>query len=200
MNGDADATPAVAASGEAELLTACPLCGYVLTGLPVEHNCPECGFAVDRRWEVHGGLLGARVSRKRWHIGKLGFVLFSVYVAIWVIVILLVPLPRFDRRMLMVIMTAALLLAGWVALYRPRQFIALGPAGLVIVRSRKRVRRFAWRDVGHAQYDLLRKSIAFKSGDEVVRIKVFNAFGSDISAVDTCVRAINQKVRVLDSR
>lgn len=41
------------------LLNNCPFCDYSLEGLPVEHTCPECGRAFDRRWRVFG-------HRRRW--------------------------------------------------------------------------------------------------------------------------------------
>ena len=42
-------------AAEQGLLSTCPACKYALRGLSVEHRCPECGLAFDRRWRVFGG-------------------------------------------------------------------------------------------------------------------------------------------------
>ncbi len=35
-----------------EMLGSCPMCGYLLDGLPEEHICPECGFRYDRNAHI----------------------------------------------------------------------------------------------------------------------------------------------------
>lgn len=183
-----DAAPSLA---EADLLAACPLCGYALRGLPVEHRCPECGFAVDRRWRVFGGVTRRGWRRKRWHAGVLTLLLPFVYILTWLVLTAVLPLSGTERWWVRAALLGVLGLLAYVALYRPKRFVAVGPQGVVVVFDRNRFDRYEWSRMGPARYDLLRKSLVFGYGEKQIRLKVFRYFGSNISAVDECVQAIN---------
>ena len=45
-------------------LDRCPVSNYDLTGLPLEHRCPECGFAYDEHTQVW------RISLLTWRFGR----------------------------------------------------------------------------------------------------------------------------------
>jgi hypothetical protein len=175
---------------EQGLLGHCPVCRYALVGLPIEHRCPECGFPFDRRWQVHGGvLLGG--GRKGRFTGRGLFIFFAIYLGMMLAGITFLPLPRPPRMLLMVFMLFALALVFWAALRQARRFIALGPDGILVFHSRRHIDRYPWAQIGRARYDLLRKSLAFKHGDANVRLPVDAFFGTSITSVDACVRAIN---------
>jgi hypothetical protein len=72
------------------LLKECPICGYSLEGLPVQHVCPECGREFDRRWRVFGAMLGWRHQSPTQHAvsliglgGVLFFALLSLIREAW---------------------------------------------------------------------------------------------------------------------
>lgn len=117
------------------LLEQCPFCDYSLRGLPVEHQCPECGEPIDRRCKV----FGRRGSWKK-----------IVPIAFFVILVGLI----LDRGMGPLTVNDVILGAWFVgcvlAFSWPREcyFVLVGPSGLQVgdYSQRKRV-SYSWDEV-----------------------------------------------------
>lgn len=132
------------------LLRECPWCGYALEGLPIEHVCPECGHAFDRRLALLGGMAVWKrmTTRRRW--------LTIAGSVVW-LVVLLWPYGQLGLPRLTVLYGV-----GWVAaeigsvyiskLRMPPQFALIGPDGVrVCSRKTDSTDHYAWRDVEQAK-------------------------------------------------
>jgi hypothetical protein len=181
---------------EDALLQDCPSCGYCVRGLPVEHKCPECGFEVDRRWQVFGGrALQAGVRTGRIHAPWRWFLLVPVFYASSLVVSVFLSPPRQPPVVaILPVLLAVVLAAWWLRQLRPKAFIAIGPTALIVFR-RNQPTPYAWQHIGRAQYALMHKSIEFNYDGDNVRIPVQPIFSFAIGEVDRCVQAINAHPR-----
>jgi len=182
---------------EAYLLAECPVCDYALQGLPVEHLCPECGLAFDRRWWVYGG---PGVSRE-WSRSARAFQIVTAIACVIVICLFLIkqlPMSAILVGVSMVIL-AAVGLAYLFSTYRPRRFIALGPAALVVFHGPKRIEHFPWSTISHPRADMHHKCVVFESAGKTIRVKGYDFFGGVIYDVERCARGITQYTRDLES-
>lgn len=177
---------------EAALLQHCPRCGYCIRGLPIHHRCPECGFDVDRRWEVFGGRFAKREPlrgflRAEWMILLvLGMNIFSLCLAV------------FGTRAPMFVPVRVGLLAIFVAMIvfvvvrRPRGFIIVGDDGVAMHRRKKRI-FWSWQDFRRAQISFGGKSIELQRSGASQFIHTRPFFGYAIAEAERCAQAINER-------
>jgi hypothetical protein len=175
---------------EDQLLQYCPRCAYQVRGLPVEHCCPECAFAFDRRWRVFGGAT-MYPNRAWWQ--KPGFALLAILMPMFVIMGTVSAMLR--QGWPLAAPLGAALLIGIMVARRPRKFIALAPDALLVYHGRGQWDRYPWPAVGRAKNDILHKSIAWDFDGQTVRHPAIWIFGMDVPAIDQCVRAINAHPR-----
>lgn len=180
----------VDALDEDQLLQYCPRCGYQVRGLPIEHRCPECAFAFDRRWRVFGG--ATMYPHRAWW-QKPGFALLVILMPMFVLMGAVSAMLR--QGWPLTVPLGAALLIGLMVARQPRRFIALSPEALLVYRGRGRWDRYGWPGVGRARNDVLRKSIAWEFEGRTVRYAAFWIFGMDVPAIDRCARAINAHPR-----
>jgi hypothetical protein len=121
------------------LLNECPFCGYSLEGLPVQHNCPECGRESDRRWKVFGDRLGWQ----HWSPVQRWLCILSLGSAA-VLSLCQVLAGKWDfgsRDFYTTLFGAAIFPIGLVYLWRysarSRQFIVVGPDSVSLADRRK---------------------------------------------------------------
>jgi hypothetical protein len=132
------------------LLEHCPFCDYALEGLPEKHVCPECGQPFDRRWVVFGGKSAWRTAKQEWRI--LGGIVWGVMLLGWAYVLWGASGVH-----------AVFVWGCWVALlsqgvlfvnYRPKRFVAVGPAGIALGDRRTReLREVEWPNVWRVYVD-----------------------------------------------
>lgn len=127
----------------------CPWCDYALEGLPVEHRCPECGHAFDRRLKLLGGApLWRRMNRQgKWVAGisLAGNVVFVIYLlatgfSVFSLLLLLIPFGSlFWRR-------------HYTHMRASPQFILAGPAGIQVCdRNNDNVECYPWATFTEAE-------------------------------------------------
>ena len=140
---------------DAALLAKCPHCGGVIDGHRALATCVKCKLGVDRRWVVFGGMTNPRLGFEfEGQIGRAARRTMGVMGALLVFMHLFrlgsgSALNWSDYSMLA--MGAAMLFngSGWLKrLYGVGpNFIALGPAGVTIVRRGKARCDYAWERV-----------------------------------------------------
>lgn len=176
-------------------LGGCPRCAYDLRTLPIQHRCPECGLEVDRRWEVFGGPMTAASSRRFGNALK-GFVLvWTVIPAAILAGFTFTVMPAGHYLPLhagMVILVASMI---WLVRRKPRQWVAVGPDGVVIYRSASAIERHSWSEVKKARNDTLRKSIAIELASGEIRVRHYKFCGFAINEADRCAAAINRHAK-----
>lgn len=201
MSGVESSTAAGPADPKEAILESCPTCGYSVRGLPILHKCPECGFDVDRRWEVFGGRAlqaGLRAGRVRapWRWFLLVPVIYASAVAASAF---FAPGQAPPKAIVLFLALLAAVGAYYLIRLRPKSFIALGPWELCVYRGKKEA-KYAWNEMGRAQYSLMHKSIEFEYQGERVRIPVQPIFSLAVGEIDRCVQAINAHPRASAER
>lgn len=174
------------------LLGGCPRCTYDLRMLPIQHRCPECGLEIDRRWEVFGGPMTAASSRR---FGKAlkGFVLVWTVIPAAILAgftFTVMPAGHFLPLHAGMVLFVGVLI--WLLLRKPRQWVAIGPEGVVIYRSASVIERHSWSEVKKARNDTLRKSIAIELAGGEIRVRHYKFCGFAINEADRCAAAINR--------
>lgn len=178
---------------EQNLLQHCPRCGYCICGVPLERPCPECGFELDRRWQVFGGLVLAKKLRiAPWRIDRryLFIVAAPAYLVVTVMPLLRVP----PLTLAWIILSGMLVVACAFTvrkIVRPpiRPFIAAGPAGLCICDG-EGVSQYAWPTVTSCQFEN-GWSIALEVEGKAFPVPTAVYFGTMLTEVLRCIRAIN---------
>ena len=181
---------------DANLLATCPFCGYSLRTLPIEHRCPECGQPFDRHWRVFGEqAIWSQHPRRTRRLGVVWLV-FCVGVlmvfALWELVT--GRGPGWDSPPLFFLLWGAFM--AYIVLLRPRRFVAVGPAGIVVCDSKlRRQQLYPWAVVGEAcvQTRLVR-GLTLAIDGRRLRIK-----GLLIVDVDECAAYINTYPRPADA-
>ena len=179
---------------EEGLLGRCPWCRYSLAGLPVEHVCPECGRAFDRRWVVFGaGFLskGARLTRAIFR-GMAVILLVMQLSLTWLLMTYARPIEL--RWAALTATWLPNLVAIWLLLARARRNVMLmvGAGGVRVYRGTKELRYLSWAEVGKARYIGTRNAIEIGTGDQRIRVKTFDLFGWDQFQIHPCLMAINE--------
>jgi len=185
----------VDAEPESNLLPICPRCAYSLRGLPVEHRCPECGLAFDRRWRVFGGQLlpGPRDAGARLPIIGLAYAVFWSLVAA---VLVWFAAPRgWTSWLLLTVVAAVTALMAWLVFTKPRKFVAVGPEGVVIYHGPTRTQRFPWTQLGRAEFNIARGGVIFLAAGKPLRLDRSTFFRSNYSEMDRCVQTLNSYPR-----
>lgn len=123
-----------------EQLSNCPVCEYPLTGLPVPHRCPECGFAYDtmtRVWNSTRSLSSIRLPATivllaaivSWNWGPLSKRPLSMAVCEGVVLFWVAWIIRFS------------------VIARIRRFVALGPTGIALRLAWQPPRLIPWSEI-----------------------------------------------------
>jgi len=171
---------------ESGLLQLCPLCDYRLEGLPVEYRCPECGFELDRRWEVFGG--GKRTPARRLTLWLLLATIISVLIGSVVVALLRKATPWFP---LMLTPTVIVILAG----LRPRRhFYALGHLELRVYRARTLVATYPLQRIDRIQHRYLRQQICIDVADQPITWPDSWFFVNDPGEPHRLVLAVQQRL------
>lgn len=164
---------------EERLLDRCPFCGYLLRGLPELHDCPECGQPFDRRWEVFG--TESFWSRLSWYwrlligLGQVALAFEAMQAA-----------ARKEVAAFWPVLFLALILHG--VLRRSQVFLAVGPAGIVVLhRKNGRLSTYDWSHVGAADLDCRDRPVLRVDGQDVTLM----GWKAGHAAADRCVRCIN---------
>lgn len=151
-------------TAESDLLQQCPWCEYALTGLPIEHGCPKCGHAFDRRW---------RVFFNRPRVALMGRTRCLLHIVccltIVFIIVDLVQLPVLSAENF-VLLPAILIPVSLLRLIRskPPQFVGVGPAGVVLVTRRTGAQQiFPWHRVGKAELDVKDRPVLLLDAERV---------------------------------
>lgn len=124
----------------------CPVCGYSLEGLPVEHKCPECGEAYDEQTQVW------RVRQWRW---------MDLVHVLMLMVAMYVLMPGLSRpngmavlmALALIVVTSSLAYAVFRAVYYGRrgEVVAVMPRGIFLGQPDSE-RMIAWDEI--ARMDL----------------------------------------------
>lgn len=188
------------APAEADLLQVCPYCDYRLTGLPVEHRCPECGNAFDRRWRVFG-------RRSLWNTHwRIPMAIVLAFFTLLILYATAFGIYEFKPDKLAGAIGNCVYFGGLYALLlygifsRPQSFIAVGPDDLMIYYRRNRCETMPWRDINSIQLMLASKSIGFTLNGQQKRIRLFTFFRGDPVEADRCVKAMKDAHRSWASR
>lgn len=153
-------------------------------------------MAIDRRWKVFGGNAIKHRNYGWFEFGRVAFIGAPVISLIWVVIAALMIPPNVPVRVIVLWLPVALIvLIAILVRFRPRQCIVLAPEGLLILKGKKRLMQYEWPNVGRAEHDFLRKSIAFDYKGRTVRLKNFTFFGVNMDEIDKCVAAINRYER-----
>ena len=176
---------------ETNLLAHCPRCPYALTGLPVEHRCPECGLQLDRRWQVYGGRLTPRKSARRMRV--LVLCAFVVPIAgVLLVLVMALRLPQIRHFLWLELPVLFGLTLGFFMLFsQPRRFVGAGPKGVTVYHKPGRIEHYTWDLVGRASYNVMRKAVVFHTPEREVRISGFYFFRGNVFESDRCVQGIN---------
>lgn len=123
-------------------LKRCPVCGYLLRGLPAAHRCPECAFRYDEHTTVW------RPTSFRKHFGTLPTVVavFAIPVAILKMVLSSPRARGFWTDAEMAIVWTTLLALG-IAVFRKGPFVAVAPDGLFMRLHWLGIKHVPWTDV-----------------------------------------------------
>ena len=136
----------------------CPACAYRLTGLPVSHVCPECGFAYDPL---------ARVIRSR-AVAYVDGVLVVFLVGVSIAIVARPPhgaIPLYGLGYLSVVVVV-LLYSGIRSLFSPCM-LRLNRAGVEIVAPPKMRVFAAWEQFEDARYSWRLRELSLIGKDDV---------------------------------
>lgn len=126
-------------------LNLCPICGYSLEGLPVEHRCPECGFPFDRRWHVFSRRIRPGRLGRYWPVFTVLGITFQGCFIIY---------PGTLRMFLIYlgVIVAVLAISVTVLMFRRTRWLAITPTGIRVYRERDLDREFKWSEFTTAEY------------------------------------------------
>ena len=178
---------------EEDLLAQCPWCAYSLEGLPVEHACPGCGRAFDRRWVVFGtGEVSwlTRVSRIVW------FAALAVLVVAALLAIVHTA-HRWRFGMAQAMLFLSVFPVAWVVrrvstALRDGPLVIIGPTGVAVYRGTAEQHRLQWKEVGRAEYVFSTGSIEFGVAEKRVVISSSEVVKWDVAGVPVLLQAINE--------
>ena len=173
---------------ETDLMEACPRCEYSLRTLPIAHQCPECGLAFDRRWRIVAGR--TCVNRVQRSTGARKVLIFLLIHSGVILLLLWAFLPAGRSGLsLMILLMLVALGAAIAATYRkPRTFVAIGPAGLVVYYKHT---LHAYPNVRRARYAVLHKRVEVETESEVVHLPEWRFFPALYDQAEACAREIN---------
>lgn len=168
------------------LLANCPFCNYSLEGLPVEHTCPECGQAFDRRWRVFGHQPYWRYLGARWRIGLLIWLFGCPIVAC---LSLLIRLRFFEAIAILVISGLGSTVLGLWGLFSWPRFFVIVSKDAVIPAQRQDGKRghYPLSGITEAGVDLWNRLVLRSEGQASVRIP----FRASRAEAERCAAYIN---------
>lgn len=178
------------------LLALCPKCTYSLVGLPVEHHCPECGFELDRRWEVFGGPL----ARRRWktmYRALLGFVVFDLLITVGLLIYLVGKMsPLF---LALVLLTGVIPLGVIFLIGRVPRFVVVGADDVGVFDGRS-LERIALSNVNKMEFHPFRKMLQLTTSNGVRQLSVNRYFVANQMEAAACAKAVDQAKREHQAR
>jgi hypothetical protein len=169
-----------------ERLSHCPICEYPLTGLPVPHRCPECGYAYDTMSRVWISTRSLSLIR----LPATTVLLAAIVSWNWG--------PLSKRPLSMAVCEGVLLFwAAWIIRFivtaKIRSFVSLGPAGVALRLGWQPPRVVPWSEIRG-----FRRSNAV--GRDFVSLVLMNGSYFDLSgalhnrsATDDFVQAFRQR-------
>ncbi|MDX2199969.1 MAG: hypothetical protein SF069_13490 [Phycisphaerae bacterium] len=173
------------ANREAARLQACPRCDYALHDRPDETTCPECGLAIDRRWEVF------RTNRGKYRL--LPPLTLTIAVVNLIIVLLIAfsrvsekgwPKTPFESFLLASVPLVWFIMAV-VFLIKARRgpiYLAVGPGGLAAEWGDGSWRKWDWGEFSQVRVSRFDGSIWLKLAGTGAHHRI-DRFGRDIEAV-----------------
>lgn len=196
---------------EPGLLVQCPRCQYPLVGLPVEHHCPECGMAFDRRWQVFGGG-NVRQASNRWARGLrvliwtlAGIALINASSMAIVLIVECIRAGRLipaDARLLVVgVDGLILLLLVRAGKTRRTSFVVVTDEAVELHDHTGCVSRIARNTIRRARLSLGISGLVLDMKDgPPIPIRTRPIFGQNPMEIDACVAAINARSPLWRSR
>ncbi len=126
-------------------LDCCPVCNYLLTGLPLEHRCPACGFQYDEHTQVW------RNPPLRWDFGRVLAVAVVALIMLGETVSLLSGVKQtgtvFSFVKITTCIAAGIFLGRRYSRGRGSCLVAIAPTGAVLRLRGKEVLVVPWSEV-----------------------------------------------------
>jgi len=172
-------------------LKRCPLCRYLLDGLPTRHRCPECGFDYDKRWDV--------IHQDR----RIGSILLACVLFTWVMSFVNWVAFSSPGRLILGL-GLVLWMLGCVGLcWRAISFLRggrrnttiVGHEGVQIFRSREPVRQIPWAAFDDVIYTRVGGAAGLRKNGRVLETIDQTIFGSNRKTVQFIAIANEWKQR-----
>ena len=170
------------------MIDSCPVCRYLLTGLPDEHVCPECGFGYERdavlveehryTWKHYVGVVGVPILLMAGSWLRSGRLIDPYLVSLAI----LTPL-----------------VAGLWRTRRPRNAVLVSRQNLRILRRGVVEQQFPLADIRNAEWSSVTGSVVITGidGETLFTASIFLL--QSHRRAKTAVSAINEYVRVCSS-
>lgn len=172
----------------------CPRCDYDLTGLPVQHTCPECGCNYDEH------SIGIELTGRRnefWAAGLVGGMM---------LVSLIIKIQRGKSSSELVGTLVSLFLVGFFLFWRLQRRagspsrIILDALGTELATKGQEPLRWPWRDIRRVEVDWMWGTFTLYDKEEQVLIaRNYRALGT-LKLAKRCAAEINKRLELYSPR